>query len=477
MIYKLMDDIHRELNTAKDSEELANKITQAIAGASKGIKDDKIYIKGEINLLLSRKFRARVEGNKLDEVIESYHINYFEPLYDDTLDSEKIKADLDKLTIKKESHRHVKQEKLVQIIYQELYGLSVIDELLDLSDGINEVACNNENYIWIQAYGLKRWLPKLRMRSREQLIEVINKATSFGALTDLNDETPQILCETADGTRVTALRPPYSKEFTLNLRVQRGGFKSKEFLIETGSSSEEVEQFMDYSIAGKANILVIGDQGTGKTNYLLRLMGSYPENTAIGLIESMFELNPDAYFEHINVIKLQNTKSKDAHEMLKTSMRTNRDIIVCGEVRSGEEAVVTLQAMLRQGKGSLGSFHSVSARDALYDFRNLLMQTGLYSSENIAMFDVARGIDLIVHLKLNRATGHRYVNEVVEVQPEVGGEYYKINSIFKYNRETEQLEKVGIPTDKYIEDLYEFGASIEVRDGIRNMFEQGSLGV
>ena len=470
MIYKLMDEIHSELSVSKEDEGLTQRITEAIAGASKGVKDDKAYIKGEINLLLSRKFKDRIEGDKLDEIIKSYHINYFEPLYDDRLDSEHIKRDLDRLIISEDSPRPIKQEKLVQLIYQELYGLSVLDELIELSDSINEVACNNENYIWIQAYGLKRWLPKLRMRSRKQFIEVIKKATSYGALTDLNEETPEILCETASGIRVTALCPPYSKNYTLNLRVQSGGFKSKEFLIQTGTSTEELEQFMDYAMQGKANTLVIGDQGTGKTNYLLRLMGAYPEDTAIGLIESMFELNPDEYFEHINVIKLQATKNKDPHAMLRTSMRTNRDIIVCGEVRSGEEAVVTLQAMLRQGKGSLGSFHSVSARDSLYDFRNLLMQTGLYSSESTAMFDVARGIDLVVHLKINRETGQRYINEVAEIQPKIDGERYEVRSLFKYNLEKEQMEMVGKPSEKFLSDVYEFGGSKELRENIEKMF-------
>ena len=51
-----------------------------------------------------------------------------------------------------------KLDRFVQIVYQELYGLGVIDELCE--GHIDETGVNGKDYIWIQVGGLKRQIQR-----------------------------------------------------------------------------------------------------------------------------------------------------------------------------------------------------------------------------------------------------------------------------------------------------------------------------
>jgi len=71
----------------------------------------------------------------------------------------------------------------------------------------------------------------------------------------------------------------------------------------------------------------------------------------------------------------------------------------------------------------------------IHDLRQLLMQTGYYTDFREAQFDVADAVDLVVHIKLDRETGQRYVYKVSEVLAEEGSMSFQINELFVFNKE------------------------------------------
>ena len=386
------------------------------------------------------------------DLIKQYHINYFEPIYTGNLEQ------VDKIVNHNILDENAPSDKLLdtltQIVFQELYGLSVIDEYSygDIN-GINEINSNAYDYITLQIYGKEIKLPRLVFENNDIYKKIVKKSISFDAKGDLKPDCPEVLCQRINGARVTALMPPYSKEYSLNIRYFDVEMISSRQFIEKGTSTKEIEKFIDTIILGRPNIVVIGDQGTGKTTYILRIIGSIPDHIKIATIEPMFELNPDMYYPTKNIKKLQFLPElKTPEHAFETCLRLGRDIIVNGEIRSPDEAVVQLKAWTRQGRGSIGSFHTSSTYDYMFDFKNLLMQKGYYFSEKAALYDVARATDLIIHLDIDRKTGHRYIREIAEVI--VNDDVYKktdnevdslfnISTLFKYNKKTNKTEQIN----------------------------------
>lgn len=210
-------------------------------------------------------------------------------------------------------------------------------------------------------------MPKFKIANEETFREICKKAISYDAKSDLNEINFEVLCQRFNGSRVTALHKPYCEVNQLNIRNFNISTINKESYIKNKASSQEFEKFIDLIMPGRPNIVIIGDMGTGKTSYLLRLVDSYPEYLAIGTMETMFELNIAKTYAHknLNVVALQTLPNKNAEQVFATFLRLNRDVIICGEVREVDEAIVMLKAMLRQGRGSMCTFHSTSVRDFL----------------------------------------------------------------------------------------------------------------
>lgn len=408
-----------------------------------------------------------IEEKDYKELIGQYHINYFEPIYTGNL--EQIDNIINHNILTKDATSSELLDKLTQIVFQELYGLSVIDEYSygDIK-GINEINCNAYDYITLQVYGKEIKLPRLFFKDNDVFKKIVKKSISFDAKSDLKPDCPEVLCQRITGARVTALMPPYSKEYSLNIRYFDVEMISSRQFIEKGTSTEEIEKFIDTIVLGRPNIVVIGDQGTGKTTYILRIIGSIPDHIKIATIEPMFELNPDMYYPTKNIKKLQFLPGlKTPEHAFETCLRLGRDIIINGEIRSPDEAVVQLKAWTRQGRGSLGSFHTSSTYDYMFDFKNLLMQKGYYFSEKAALYDISRATDLIIHLDIDRKTGHRYIREIAEVIVNDSvykandtnndtGSLFSINTIFKYNKKTGKTEKVNKISDQLINRCLEY---------------------
>jgi pilus assembly protein CpaF len=94
-----------------------------------------------------------------------------------------------------------------------------------------------------------------------------------------------------------------------------------------------------------------------------------------------------------------------------------------------------IKAMLRQARGSLFTFHSSSVQRMIHDLRQLLMQTGYYSDFREAQYDASDAVDLVIHIKLDRKTGRRYVFKISEIVANPENMTYSIKDLFVYNRE------------------------------------------
>lgn len=468
LLQDIINSIKDIMENYKEDKELKllhqKKIDQAAAG---GI-EAKSYVKEEIMKVCLKDLNTKITEENIDDLIKQYHVNYYENIYGDDPDDRFYQL-FEHMVLSENDDFDVKIDRLVQIIYQELYGLGVIDELCE--GHIDETGVNGKDYIWIQVGGLKRQMKKLHFQSQAILQKKVSTAISFDSKNDITASEPIVYCQRMNGSRVTAVIPPVAKYPILNIRHFHLANVTKYDLVDKATLTKEAVRFIELVFKGRPNFLIIGQQGSGKSTLLRVLLNEVSDAIGIGTIENMFELNLDDYYPNKNVIALQSTEKFPADKLFELMLRQNRDIVLLGEIRSSNEAVETINAMLRQCRGSAATFHSSSPTRAVHDLRNLCMRSSQYKDFLTAQFDVADAIDLILEGRLDYETGKRYINRISVVEANDEDYKFEVNDIFKYNHDKKVLEPVQCVSDKFMEKLLDYGMPIENIEKIKEIFK------
>jgi pilus assembly protein CpaF len=189
-----------------------------------------------------------------------------------------------------------------------------------------------------------------------------------------------------------------------------------EDLIRFGSCNEAGFGFLKAAVLAKANIIVSGGTGTGKTTFLNVLSGFIPVEDRIVTIEDAAELQ--LHQEH--VCRLE-TRPRDINgegeitiqRLVINALRMRPERIVVGECRGGE-ALDMLQAMNTGHDGSMTTLHANTTRDALSRLETLVLMAGVDLPVRAIRQQVASGINLICQLSRLR-DGSRKVTAIAEI--------------------------------------------------------------
>lgn len=412
----ILDNINEIVEVIKNELNSDSMLNEIISKATQGDLEARNIVKERIKLCL---LRLEMDDAKIVSLIDGYH-------------------KLTNFTFQNNELNNV--DKLTQLIYQEAYGLSVIDELV--VSKVNEVGATRYDYIWIQKSGIKERIPFKFLNEEHYQNIIVNRSCSYRKKHDLNPTNPYLFGERANGSRTTTTIPPFSGHITSNIR----NFDLKNLSDEdiyTSGGTPIVKMFFENIYLGRPNFLIIGSQGVGKSSFLRYMARFIPDNLGLGTIETSFELNLDDYYPDKNVIKLCITDNLNIHDCFRIMLKQNRDIVFNGEISEPGEAVETVNAMTRMAKGSGGTFHSASPFDCIYDLKNLLMRSGYYFSDSAALFDVARAVDLIFHLRIDENTGLRYFKSITEVKENIKSGDFELNTLFNYDKKTCKLTPTG----------------------------------
>ena len=150
-------------------------------------------------------------------------------------------------------------------------------------------------------------------------------------------------------------------------------------LIGFGTLTQEAAAFIQACVLARANILIPGGTGTGKTTLLNVRSGFIPIDERIVTIEDAAELQ--LHQEHVCRLEarppMSNGEGRIAiRELVVNSLRMRPDRIVVGECRGGE-ALDMLQAMNTGHDGSLTTIHANSPRETLSRLETLVLMAGL----------------------------------------------------------------------------------------------------
>lgn len=218
-----------------------------------------------------------------------------------------------------------------------------------------------------------------------------------------------------NGSRLHVVIPDVTREhWAVNIRKFPTKIFSLSDLVELGSLTKQMAQFLRQEYRAGANVLVSGATQAGKTTLLCALLEETLPNERIISAEETFEIRTshrDWVGMQARQANLEGVGEITLRRLVREALRMRPTRIVIGEVRQAE--ALDLLIALNSGIAGLCTIHANSAHDALAKLQIL----PLLAAENIPSTFVTNTvhstIDLVVHARVNDL-GHRYVAEVIK---------------------------------------------------------------
>lgn len=231
------------------------------------------------------------------------------------------------------------------------------------------------------------------------------------------ESTPMVDARLSDGSRVNIIAPPVAlMGTTISIRKFPSQRLTLQHLVEHGSLSAVMADFLALASHCRCNILVSGGTGSGKTTLLNALSRHISDDERILTIEDAAELSLDQPHWVALETRTESAEGKGEvtiRDLVRNSLRMRPDRIILGEVR-GAEAFDMLQAMNTGHDGSLCTLHANSSADALMRLANMLQMGAERLSEKVIQSQIVSAIDLVVQLERMR-DGKRRITEVAEI--------------------------------------------------------------
>lgn len=314
---------------------------------------------------------------------------------------------------------------LAEQLRREFAGAGLLDDLLHLPD-VTDIIVSAPDAVWIdRGNGLER--TEIAFTSDEDVRRLAQRlAASAGRR--LDDAQPYVDARLADGSRLHAVLRPVAADSTLiSLRVPRRQAFTLDELVDAGSLTGHMREWLEALLRARLAFLVSGGTGSGKTTILSALLGEVPGDERIVIVEDAVELQPD----HGHVTRLQARRPNvegagevTMRELVRQSLRMRPDRIVVGEVR-GAEVVELLTALNTGHEGGCGTIHANTPADVPARLEALGLMAGLDRIATHAL--TAAGLDAIVHVV--RDHGERSIDAIAILQRSDDGTVHAVTAV------------------------------------------------
>ena len=322
------------------------------------------------------------------------------------------------------------QQQLADALLDDMLGLGPIQALLD-DPTVADVLVNGPFQVYVERRG-KLQPAGVQFHDEAHVKHVARRiAAAIGRRID--ESNPMVDARLEDGSRVNIIIPPLALDGTsISIRkFNRDGF-DLEHLVRLGSMTAEMAQLLKIATASRANILISGGTGAGKTSLLNALSRHIGGGERIVTIEDAAELalqQPHVVRLETRPPSLEGGGGINQQQLLVNALRMRPDRIVLGEVRSNE-AFDMMQAMNTGHDGSMSTLHANSPGDALIRLENLL----LMQQANVPLVAIRRqmvsALDMIVQVNRDR-DGIRRVTAIVEVIG-IEGDTVTLQTLWQY---------------------------------------------
>lgn len=335
---------------------------------------------------------------------------------------------------------------VVQRIYQQYKGFSVVDELRDqridgVSGGVNGILTDeglldtygsagyqslwDENEqsnplpatesVWVFYKGKSVHMAFLSFGSELELKRVCLNIYKYNHPGQLSESNGYKVNEMKDGSRVVVVRPPFAESWAFFVRKFDIPNASLQQLI-TGENAELPIGLLAYLMKGSRITAITGAQGSGKTTLLMAMVEHINPTYTLRVQEMAFELHLRKIYSRRNILSFRETERISGQEGLDLQKKTDGTVNILGEVASDEVAAWMIQMSQVASLFTVFTHHAKTFRDLVFSLRNSLLKIGVFHNERIAEEQVVQVINFDIHMKRD-ADGKRYIERITECIP------------------------------------------------------------
>ncbi|HCM13660.1 MAG TPA: pilus assembly protein CpaF, partial [Lachnospiraceae bacterium] len=179
---------------------------------------------------------------------------------------------------------------------------------------------------------------------------------------------------------------------------------------------EAVIELTKWSVKGCLNIILSGDQNSGKTTFLKAMIQFIDQRYPIRTTEQEFELWLNNAYPHLNIASFRSTEEVGIIESINLQKKTDAAIMILGEVASFALANSYITLTQAGTKSTMCTCHCVSTNDLVEYFRNATLSCGTFTNEQVAEEQAAGSINLDIHWE-KAGDGHRFISHITEIIP------------------------------------------------------------
>lgn len=327
----------------------------------------------------------------------------------------------------------------VNSIYKMYRGLGGLLDSILADEDITEVMINGPDNIFVERKGRLTRVDK-HFKDEQELRRVIDLIVGK-AHREVSEANPIVDTRLEDGSRVNVVLSPIALSgSTVTIRKFSKQPMTMEKLLEYGSITPEVAQFLQKLVKARYNIFIAGGTGSGKTTFLNALSSYIPHDERIITIEDSAELQ---ITQIPNIVRLETrnatassgeSKKIDIQSLIRSSLRMRPDRIIVGEVR-GTEALDMLQAMNTGHDGSLSTGHANSAEDMLSRLETMVLQGEAALPLKAIRQQISSAVDIMIHLSRLRDHSRKtmMVSEILPHLDENGD--IRLNPLFEFRED------------------------------------------
>ncbi len=369
-------------------------------------------------------FEKGVSDNQLKSIREDLVSHHADLILSSFVSNESRKALVDIVFKEQRFSNDDTGHDKAEYIVSEIVGLGFIEKILIDDDSITDIGWNG-TFLTVQSNDRYQvFTPEeLMLDDPETAIFRIVKKFADSVGKSFNRSYP-ILDSVAGNLRISAMHQICSPDgTTMSLRVVKPNLALKEENF-TDFAPEFVLDFLRTVMATRANVVVAGETGSGKTELLKLLLSFSNKEDRILMIEDVQETHVKTLLPEHDIYSWVTSEKVKIIDEVVTSLRNFPKWIVVSETR-GSEAYEMIQAALTDHK-IITTVHAVSCRAIPRRF--ITMSSMGYSvNEKSVEEDILTYFDFGIHIKTlkvpidrekNLFRIVRYLSEVVEYSTE-----------------------------------------------------------
>ncbi len=244
-----------------------------------------------------------------------------------------------------------------------------------------------------------------------------------------------------DHSRVMAVVPPNAVDGPhLVLRRILGARRPTwEQLTEWNSVPPRALDLLKRAIAGRANILVSGGTGSGKTTLASRIVELTPPQERIVIVERVYEMQVD--LPHVVRLEAGGPANLSFEDLLAAATRMRPDRLIVGNL-DGPVAAAALQHFGSGYDGSLMHIHSTGVQNALDRLESFCLMADLGLGLGEIRQLIVSGLGLITYQE-HLPDGSRKLVDMVELRG-IENHRYLLEPLMRYDRASGQFEFSGV---------------------------------